>query len=68
MCLDNNHIIYMTWADMSTSKVCPKCYHKTKHFFTFANVLCRQSTRHIKSIFALFLLTENLAIFMNMKG
>lgn len=39
MCLDNNHIIYMTWADMSTSKVCPKCYHRYEGYNEFVKCL-----------------------------
>ena len=39
MCLDNNHIIYMSWADMSTSKVCPKCYHRYEGYDEFVKCL-----------------------------
>ena len=36
---DNNHIIYMTWADMSKSKVCPKCYHRYEGYNEFVKCL-----------------------------
>lgn len=39
MCLDNNHIVYMSWADMRTSKVCPKCYHRYEGYDGFIKCL-----------------------------
>lgn len=39
MCVDNSHIIYMSWADMRTSKVCPKCYHSYEGYNEFLRCL-----------------------------
>lgn len=39
MCTDKHHIVYMSWVDMFTSKVCPKCYHAYEGYDGFVKYL-----------------------------